>query len=139
MQVRLKAPIQILVMLHQKRTLSTSQRANIKVKYPQVKPPTLPNLETQSSRKAQIKLRIFERFFNYLSNYDLILKKVLPGPAVRAIELFTQGTKVLFSDMKDFARTHRVLSLSSADWEKACKSLTRKQLEVRRECTFLIR
>jgi len=93
--------------------------------------PSLPNLGGQSSKKAQIKLKVFQRFFNYLSQYDLILKKILPGPALRAIELFTVGTRLLFSDMKDFARTHRALALSSNDWERACKSLSRKQLEVR--------
>lgn len=135
MQVRSKISTMVMsrtwFVQHTKRTLCTSRHASIKVKYPHVKIPTLPNLEAQSSKKAQLKLRVFERFFNYLSQYDLILKKVLPGPAVRAIELFTHGTKLLFADMKDFARTHRVLASSSADWERACKSLTRKQLEVR--------
>ncbi len=39
------------------------------------------------------------------------------------------GTKFLLGDMKEFSWVYNVLSETS-DWEKACKSLSRRQLEL---------
>ena len=63
------------------------------------------------------------------AKYESVLKSVLPASAVKILELFTQGTKLLFADMKEFAWTNHVLT-STTNWEKACNTLTRHQLEV---------
>ena len=99
---------------------------------PKAAKPSLPNLEAKDSptAKGKLKRRFFQRFLDYLSGYEAVLKKVLPASAVRIFELFSRGTKLLFSDMKEFAGTNHVLS-STTNWEKACRTLTRHQLEVR--------
>jgi hypothetical protein len=100
---------------------------------PKATRPSLPNLETKDSRptaKGKIKRKFFQRFFDYLSGYEAVLKKVLPASAVRIFELFSRGTRLLFADMKEFAETNHILS-STSSWEKACKTLSREQLEVR--------
>ena len=104
----------------------------ITVKVPKTATPTLPNLEDKDSPtpKGKLKSRLFQRFFDYISGYESVLKKVLPASAVRIFELFSKGTKSLFADMKDFAGTNHVLT-ATTNWEKACKTLTRHQLEVR--------
>ena len=93
--------------------------------------PTLPNLETKDhpTAKGKLKRRFFQRFFDYLSGYEKVLKSVLPDSAVKIIELFSSGTKLLFADMKEFAWTNHVLT-STTNWEKACNTLSRHQLEV---------
>ena len=108
-----------------------SQTRLISVKVPGPSQPTLPNLETKDhpTAKGKLKRKVFQRFFDYLSGYEKVLKSVLPASAVKIIELFSGGTKLLFADMKEFAWTNHVLT-STTNWEKACKTLARHQLEV---------
>ncbi len=89
---------------------------------------TLPNLELKSTR-SKIRRRFFLRFLDYLSNYDQVLAKVLPENAARVLTLFTRGSKMLFSDMNTFTRVWQVL-FDSSRWEKACSTLSRRQLEL---------
>ena len=58
-----------------------------------------------------------------------MLSKVLPDKAMNAVRLFSKGTKSLISDMKEFNWVNHVLS-QTKNWELACKSLSRRQLEV---------
>lgn len=92
--------------------------------------PTLPNLETSdTTRRSQIKKRLFERMFNYVETYsDKVLSKVLPDKAMKAVRTFSRGTKLLFADMKEYTWVNHVLT-STHDWKKACRTLSRKQLE----------
>ena len=93
--------------------------------------PSLPNLDPndQKSKKSAVKERIFEKFFNYIKGYDIILEKLLPDVAFKYYKIFSNGSKSLFKDMKGFIYVYHVLSTSS-DWEKACKIMTRAQLEL---------
>ncbi len=94
--------------------------------------PSLPNLATteEATKKTEIKRKAFSRMFEYIENYgERVLSNVLPSVAMRAVKLFSKGTKALFSDMKQYEWVNHVLSVTS-DWQKACKTLTRKQLEV---------
>ena len=95
------------------------------------KTPSLPNLEPndQKSKKSAIKERLFGKFFDYIKGYELILEKLLPEVALRYYKIFSNGTKSLFTDMKEFIYLYRVLS-STSDWEKGCQTMTRKQLEL---------
>ena len=115
-----------------------NHRRSISVKVPNAAiKPSLPNLETKDHQtaKGKLKKRFFERFFDYLGKYETVLKSVLPASAVKAFELFSSGTKLLFADMKEFAWTNHVLT-STTNWEKACNTLTRHQLEVGFEMGF---
>jgi hypothetical protein len=40
--------------------------------------------------KGKLKRRFFERFFDYLSGYEAVLKAVLPASAVKAFQLFSR-------------------------------------------------
>ncbi len=52
--------------------------------YPFSTKPTLPKLEPEESRKAQLRKRLFFRFLDYLSGYGKnVLDKILPSKAVQ--------------------------------------------------------
>ena len=94
--------------------------------------PSLPNLasDDEVTRKTVIKRKIFHRILDFLETYgEKVLSKVLPDKAMEAVRLFSKGTKSLISDMKEFNWVNHVLS-QTKNWELACKSLSRRQLEV---------
>lgn len=94
--------------------------------------PSLPNLATteEATKKTEIKRKIFWRMFDYVEHYgETVLSKVLPSVAFNAIKTFSQGTKALLGDMKDYAWVNHELS-ESRNWQKACRFLSRRQLEV---------
>ena len=93
--------------------------------------PSLPNLDLkgQTTAKTAVKTKLFERFFEYLKGYEAILEKLLPKVAIKFYKTFSNGAKLLFRDMNDFLWVYHVLS-STTNWENACKSLSRKQLEL---------
>ena len=53
--------------------------------------PSLPNLDPndQKSKKSAVKERIFEKFFNYIKGYDIILEKLLPDVAFKYYKIFS--------------------------------------------------
>ena len=108
------------------RTLSTTAK-HCQAK----KDPSLPNLEPRDrpTRRGLLRIKLFDRFFNYLRNYEAILQKLLPTIAFKAYKTFSDGSKSLFLDMKEFSAVYNALA-SSPDWQTAAKSLTRKQLEL---------
>ena len=110
-----------------------SWRRCLSASYPCVQQhkPTLPNLEPrgQTTRKTTVKTKLFEKFLNYIQGYEVILQKLLPEVAFKFYKVFSNGTKLLFKDMKEFFWVFHVLSATS-NWEKACKSMSRKQLEL---------
>ena len=59
---------------------------------------------------------------------EKVLSKVLPEKAFNAIKIFSNGTKMLFIDMKEYNWINLFLS-QSKDWQFSCTKLTRKQLE----------
>lgn len=108
------------------KTISTTCQLHKKVN------PSLPNLATpeEATRKTAIKRKFFWRMFDYVESYsDKVLSKLLPEVAFKALKTFSRGTKGLFGDMKVYTRVNNILSATS-DWEKACRTLNRKELEV---------
>ena len=94
--------------------------------------PTLPNLATkeQENVKSRLKKNLFYRFFNFIETYgEKVLEKVLPEKLMTGVKLFSRGTKLLFSDMKEYVAINQKLS-KSVDWKMACEGLSSKQLEV---------
>ena len=93
--------------------------------------PSLPNLEPKghTTRKTEVKTRLFGKFFDYMKGYEVILEKLLPDVAFKFYKIFSNGTKLLFKDMKEFIWIHHILS-STSNWEQSCKTMTRKQLEL---------
>ena len=94
--------------------------------------PSLPNLATKEefSQKTAIKKKFFQRMLGYLETYgDKVLANVLPKVAYDAVKTFSKGTKLLLEDMKVYNWSNHVLS-NTRDWQRACKSLSRRQLEV---------
>ena len=67
---------------------------------------------------------------DYVTTYsDKVLANVLPQVAYNAVKTFSKGTKLLLADMKMYSWSNHVLS-NTRDWQKGCRSLTRRQLEV---------
>ena len=96
--------------------------------------PSLPNLATdeEASKKTEIKRQFFSRMFEFIGDYsDKVLSTVLPDVAMKAVRTFSNGTKALYGDMKQYTWVNHVLSETS-NWQKACKTLTRRQLEVKK-------
>jgi hypothetical protein len=94
--------------------------------------PSLPNLATakEATKKTEIKRKFFERMLSFVETYgEKVLSNVLPKVAMDAVKLFSKGTKLLFGDMKEYTWVNHVLS-ETTNWQKACRSLSRKQLEV---------
>ena len=93
--------------------------------------PSLPNLEPkgQETSKTTVKTKLFGKLFFYIKGYEKILEKLLPDVALKFYKVFSNGTTLLFTDMKEFLWVHHVLS-STYNWEQACKTMTRKQLEL---------
>ena len=89
----------------------------------------MPKLEAPGKESARgiVRKKLFYRFFDYLKGYGEILDKLLPEKFRDVSRLFLRGTKALFSDMREFIWVYHVLSATS-DWEKACRTLTRRQL-----------
>ena len=68
--------------------------------------------------------------FDFVGTYsEKVLSNLLPEVAMKALKMFSKGTKALYDDMKTFNWTNHVLSETS-NWQKACKTLSRNQLEV---------
>ena len=93
--------------------------------------PSLPNLEPkgQTTAKTTVKTKLFDKLFDYIKGYEVILEKLLPDVAFKFYKTFSNGTKLLFKDMNEFLWVFHVLSATS-NWEIACKSMSRKQLEL---------
>ena len=92
--------------------------------------PSLPKLERQGDESARgiVRKKLFYRFFAYLADYGTtVLDKVLPSKFREATRLFLSGSRALFLDMREFIGVYNVLSATS-DWDKACRTLTRRQL-----------
>ena len=92
----------------------------------------MPNLATkeQENVKSRLKKNLFYRFFNFIETYgEKVLEKVLPEKLMTGVKLFSRGTKLLFSDMKEYVAINQKLS-KSVDWKMACEGLSSKQLEV---------
>ena len=95
--------------------------------------PSLPNLATpeEATKKTEIKKRFFTRMFEFIGGYsEKVLSTVLPEVAMKAVKTFSNGTRALYGDMKQYAWVNNILS-RARDWERACKSLSRRQLEVK--------
>ena len=93
--------------------------------------PTLPNLEPSgnNSRGGILRLRLFERLFDYLSKYEVVLQKVLPTIAYKAYKTFSEGSKKLFKDMAEWANVYGTLA-ASPDYQTMAATLTSKQLQL---------
>ena len=93
--------------------------------------PGLPNLEPKghTTRKTAVKTKLFEKFLRYIQGYEVILEKLLPDVAFKFYKIFSNGTKLLFTDMKEFYWVFHQFS-AKFNWEKACGTMTRKQLEL---------
>lgn len=93
--------------------------------------PTLPRLEPESkeSRKTKLRKKFFFRFLEYLSNYEKIIKAIVPKKLIEASKVLINGTKLIVTDMREFAWAYKVLSTTS-DWQKAAGTLSRRQLEL---------
>jgi hypothetical protein len=94
--------------------------------------PSLPNLATakEVTKKTEIKRKAFSRLFDFLEHYgEKVLDKLLPEVAMKAVKTFSRGTKALLADMKEYSWVNHVLTETS-DWQKACLTLSRRQLEV---------
>ena len=52
-------------------------------------------------------------------------------PWMKAVKTFSRGTKALLADMKEYSWVNHVLTETS-DWQKACLTLSRRQLEVKK-------
>ena len=108
------------------RLVSTSSCWHKKVR------PSLPNLATsdEATKKTELKRRFFRRMFDFIENYgEKVLSKVIPDVAIKAVKMFSRGTKLLFQDMKEFVWINRELS-ETAHWQYVCRALSRRQLEV---------
>ena len=95
------------------------------------KPPTLPRLELESkeSRKTKLRKKYFFSFLNYLVNYETIIKAIVPKKLMEASRVMINGTKLIVTDMREFAWAYKVLSTTS-DWQKAAATLSRRHLEL---------
>ena len=74
-------------------------------------------------------MRLFERLFDYLSKYEVVLQKVLPTIAYKAYKTFSEGSKKLFKDMAEWANVYGTLSATS-DYQTMTATLTSKQLQL---------
>ena len=112
--------------IHHNDDINAKQR-----RWPNSNSATLPKLvpASVSSKRQELKKHLFFRFLDHIKNFDVILDKLLPAKAVQYYRLFTDGTKLLFGDMKSFANVYQILS-DTSDWEKACKTLTKRELEL---------
>ena len=95
------------------------------------KPPTLPRLEPESneSRKTKLRKKYFFSFLNYLGNYEKIIEAIVPKKLIEASRVMINGTKLIATDMREFAWAYKVLSTTS-DWQKAAGTLSRRHLEL---------
>ena len=95
------------------------------------KPPTLPRLELESkeSRKTKLRKKYFFSFLNYLVNYETVIKAIVPKKLMEASRVMINGTKLIVTDMREFAWAYKVLSTTS-DWQKAAATLSRRHLEL---------
>ena len=92
-----------------------------------IDPASLPRLASEDSdrvslKQQEIRRNIFFRFLKYLTNYELLLEKVLPKKAFEMSKLFVNGSKLIIKDMKDYAYIYSILSETS-DWKKGWQSL----------------
>jgi len=95
----------------------------IKVALKERQRPTLPQLDPADSARGRLKRAAFLRVYDYLGDFTgRLLKATLPPKALEMAQLFKTGSTALFTDMRDFAEIHNVLS-STSDWEKACGTL----------------
>ena len=121
-----QTPLKICQVANVVRLLSTSSYCHKKIR------PSLPNLATSSeaTKKTELKRRLFGRMFDFIENYgEKVLSNVLPIVAMKAVKMFSRGTKLLFQDMKEFVWINRELS-ETAHWQVVCRALSRRQLEV---------
>lgn len=94
--------------------------------------PSLPNLTSSSEPDTQAsaaKKKAFFRFYHFVQGYAKFPAQVLPQKFVTISRQFVQGSKLLFRDMREFIRVNNTLA-STNDWSKACKTLSRRELEL---------
>ncbi len=93
--------------------------------------PTFPKLEPKDdmSAKGRLRQKVFFSFYDYLKDYNSRIRDVIPAKAVDTYRLFKSGTGLLFKDMWAFSEVYDLLS-STNDLEKACRTLSYKQLEL---------
>ena len=93
----------------------------------------MPNLATdeEATKKTEIKRKFFSRMFEFVETYsEKVLAKLLPEVALKAVKTFSRGTKALLIDMKEYSWVNHVLT-ETKNWQKACLTLSRRQLEVK--------
>jgi len=76
-----------------------------------------------------LRKKFFFRLLEYLTNYEKLIKAIVPKKLIEASRVMINGTKLIVIDMREFAWTYKVLSTTS-DWQRAAGTLSRRQLEL---------
>jgi len=118
-------------LFHKPSPVRTWQAVQLSTRHNPGKPPTLPNLEASgnNSRGGILRLKLFERMFDYLSKYEVVLQKLLPTIAFKAYKTFSEGSKKLFKDMTEWANVYGTLS-ATPDYQSMAAMLTARQLQL---------
>lgn len=116
-----------LLPLLQNRSKATSLRIKLEDEKIQQRPPQ--DEHDLLKNKNKLTWKVFNRFYAFLKTYSTVLQTYFPDKLVQTYNVFYNGSKALFNDMKTYSRIRRLLFRSS-NTNRVFEQLTRAEMEL---------